>query len=361
MSSNRGNVDRVARELIDTMKSTSKRSAFGLSEEVLEQVAIDATNFKKEALKMCNKGLEESKVAELIDDIYNNREYQAKPESYVRSHLDQVVPVLVYAWNVANRGQFPKDTQIVALLLFVHSREQGGLLEQVKTGEGKTLIVGLTGAFMALCGCAVDIVSSNRDLAIEGAKKCASFYELLRLNSGHICTEDDAIKQDVYELKADSCQGNVVYGEVGSFQRDILEQEYNNKSMYGSRYENRPKCLIVDEVDSMCLDKARNVLYLSHEMDCLKWLESLFMIIWACVLRVNLSDLADNNVAEQVKDVSEYVTKSMASNGIQVPVYLDKYIRYKVSRWVESAFQARMMQENDHFILGKYFRCLVWF
>jgi hypothetical protein len=207
---------------------------------------------------------------------------------------------------------------------------------------------------MALCGRAVDIVSSNRDLAIEGAKKCSSFYDLLRINSGHICTEDDSVKQSVYELKSDSSQGNVVYGEVGSFQRDILEQECNNKIIYASRYVNRKKCLIVDEVDSMCLDKARNVLYLSHEMDCLKWLESLFIIIWASVLRVDLGNLVDGNLEEQIKDISEYVSKSLNDNGIRVPSYLEKYVRYKTSRWVESAFQARMMQENDHFILGNF-------
>lgn len=350
-SNQRNKLDSDAHKLIATIKQENKNQSWAtLDDHVLDQVANDATVFRNQAKEIV--ALEESKVFELVDQLYNNRDYQSGPETYVRAHLDHVVPMLLYAWNVANQRQFPKDTQIVAFLLFVHSKHS--LLEQIKTGEGKTLVVGLTAAFMALCGRAVDIVSSNRDLAIEGVRKCASFYRLLRLDSGHICTDDDKVKQLVYKLKDDAFQGNIVYGEVGSFQRDILEHECNNKNIFGKRYLNRKKCLIVDEVDSMCLDKARNVLYLSHEMDCLKWLEPLFIIIKAAVMRVNLAELVDGDVTKQVQIVADYITENLSSRShrIQVPVYLDKYVRSKISRWVESAFQARMMKENDNFILG---------
>ncbi|CAF5228189.1 unnamed protein product, partial [Rotaria magnacalcarata] len=147
------------------------------------------------------------------------------------------------------------------------------------TGEGKTLIVGLIAAFLALCGHAVDIVSSNRDLAIEGEQKCCSFFQLLKLESDHICSENDEVNHQSYRSDLNTSQGNIVYGEVGTFQRDILEEEFNSKKIFGKRYENRNKSLIIDEVDNMCLDKARHVLYLSHEIESLKWLETLFINI----------------------------------------------------------------------------------
>ncbi|CAF0827781.1 unnamed protein product [Didymodactylos carnosus] len=91
----------------------------------------------------------------------------------------------------------------------------------------------------------------------------------------------DEIPPHNYELRPDlnTIQGNIVYGEVGSFQRDILEEEFNNNKIFGKRYENRKKCLIVDEFDNMCLDRARRILYLSHEIQSLKWLETLFINI----------------------------------------------------------------------------------
>ncbi|CAF4194854.1 unnamed protein product [Rotaria magnacalcarata] len=127
-----------------------------------------------------------------------------------------------------NRIRIQLDSQIVALLLFIHSRGKG-LLEQIRTGEEKTLIVGIATVFFALCGQAVDVLSSNRDLTIEGERKCRSFFELLKLESGHICSENDEVNHQSYRLNLNPCQGNIIYGEVETFQRDILEEEFNNK------------------------------------------------------------------------------------------------------------------------------------
>ncbi|CAF4848103.1 unnamed protein product, partial [Rotaria sp. Silwood1] len=224
-----------------------------------------------------------------------------------------------------------------------------GLLEQIRTGEGKTLIVGLTAAFFALCGNAVHVVSSNRDLAIEGEQKCRSFFQLLKIENGHICHESDDANHQSYRLSLDTPQGNIVYGDVGGFQRDILESEFNNKNIFDERYEKRKKCLIVDEVDNMCLDRARHVLYLSHEIQSLKWLETLFINIWIAVLRVDINNTDD--ISEHIKDISEFIKRTVKNKMIYVPDYLHAYVDYKIERWIHSAFQARIMREDDHFVL----------
>lgn len=106
----------------------------------------------------------------------------------------------------------------------------------------------------------------------------------------------------------------------------------------------------MDEVDSMCLDKARHVLYLSHEIECLKWLESLFIMIWAAVLRVNIEQLG--KIEQHVADIGKFMRDAIGPNGsIDVPKYLHAYVSSKLDRWVESGFQARSMHENDHFIV----------
>jgi hypothetical protein len=349
INSHRSQTERTAHQIIDIMLRSQSGESESLSRMTLQKIADEARSFKMKAEKMkSNDGDEKSKVEKEVSKILNDKDYQQNAENYVHTHLEQVVPLLLYAWYVANKPQFPKDTQIVALLIFVHSRDSG-MLEQVKTGEGKTLTVALVAAFMALCGKAVDIVSSNRDLAIEGEEKCHSFYELLKIDSGHILSEDEEERKHAYRPHLNTHQGNVVYGEVGSFQRDILEEEFNNKEITGKRYKDRGKCLIVDEVDNMCLDRARHVLYLSHEIECLKWLESLFIIIWAAVLRAEIKD--EDDVSAHVTDIGKFIQNIIGSNRIQIPAYLHNYINYKLDRWVESAFQARMMRENDHFIV----------
>ncbi|CAF1602271.1 unnamed protein product [Rotaria magnacalcarata] len=292
----------VSKERLDQLSDASLAIWDILLHEI-EFSQIFTREMNKSGIQMNeDEGNEKSEVNREIQEILNLKSYQDNPEKYVRSHLDQIIPLILYAWSIANKPQFPKDTQIVALLLVIHSHDKG-LLEQVRTGEGKTLIVGLIAAFLALCGHAVDIVSSNRDLAIEGEQKCRSFFQLLKLESGHICSENDEVNHQSYRSDLNTSQGNIVYGEVGTFQRDILEEEFNSKKIFGKRYENRNKSLIVDEVDNMCLDKARHVLYLSHEIESLKWLETLFINIWAAVLRTEMSNSDD--ISEHIKDISQ--------------------------------------------------------
>ncbi|CAM4813332.1 unnamed protein product [Rotaria magnacalcarata] len=194
--------DRLARKIIDQMITEQSRKTNVISKDILEKLAAQALKFKELALdKAISHGDEKSEINREIQEIYNLQSYQDNPFKY---------------------------SQIVALLLFIHSRGKG-LLEQIRTGEEKTLIVGIAAAFFALCGQAVDVVSSNRDLVIEGEQKCRSFFELLKLESGHICSENDEVNHQSYRLNLNPCQGNIIYGEVGAFQRDILEEEFNNK------------------------------------------------------------------------------------------------------------------------------------
>ncbi|UJR34430.1 hypothetical protein I4U23_021837 [Adineta vaga] len=141
----------------------------------------------------------------------------------------RILPLIFYAWSLANDGQFPKDTQIVALLLFIHSIEKG-LLEQIRTGEGKTHVV---------------------DLAIEGEQKCRASFQLLKLESGHICHgDDDEVDHQSYRPDLNTRQGNIVHGEVGAFQKDILEDEFNNKNIYD-------RARIMREDDHFVLDATK--------------------------------------------------------------------------------------------------------
>ncbi len=230
--------DRSAKEILEQIIQTQNNKTNGTPRKTLETIAEQAEVFRNKARnRKVVVGNEISEIHREIQELYNQKSYQENPEEYIRLHLDEIVPLILYAWSIANKPQFPKDTQIFALLLFIHSREKG-LLEQVRTGEGKTLIVGITAAFMALCGNAVDIVSSNRDLAIEGEKKCRSFFQLLKIDSGHICSDDDQVNHQSYQSNISTIQGNIVYGEVGAFQRDILEDEFNNQQIFGQRYKN---------------------------------------------------------------------------------------------------------------------------
>jgi hypothetical protein len=65
-----------------------------------------------------------------IQEVFKRKSYQDYLEEYVHFHLDQIIPLILYTWSIANKLQFPKDTQIVALLLFIYSDKNGLLLKK---------------------------------------------------------------------------------------------------------------------------------------------------------------------------------------------------------------------------------------
>ncbi|CAF1390556.1 unnamed protein product [Rotaria sordida] len=127
------------------------------------------------------------------------------------------------------------------------------------------------------------------------------------------------------------------------------QEEFTHKKIFDKRYLNRNKCLIVDEADNMCLDKARHVLYVSHEIQSLKWLEILFIYIWTAVIRKEINN--SNEISEDVNDITQFMKKNIENKNIFILDYMKEFVNYKVERWVHSAFQARIMREDDHFVL----------
>ena len=285
-------------------------------------------------------------MAEALDELQRCTGLNEKAEWLEMNRVKFVVHI-ASAWEIS-KEQVPYNTQIISLLLFLHTSNQG-LLQQVRTGEGKTLIVGMLAAAKALLGCHVDIVSSNRDLAQDGMKKCQPFFKFLGLQAAVNCTDDDDTNQQAYK-------SHIVYGEVGSFQRDVLTEESEpGGTNFSERYSDPQRnCLIVDEVDSMFLDKGCHMLYLSHESPALKHLESLFVMIWSSVLGIDPQgkekDLPIDTLLSQMAD---QLCLLIENKTVSVPEYLVSFCKHKMKAWVRSAYQARFMQADDQFIIDR--------
>ena len=165
-----------------------------------------------------------------------------------------------------------RHTQRLAVALLVKSNPNG-LLEQVSTGEGKTIIIVAFCVIKNLIGHSVDVITSSPVLAERDATENKEYFELFGVSVSHNCSED-------IQRRAEAYKKDIVYGEIGSFERDILLQQFYNKDTFGKRGFDT---IVVDEVDSMLLDKAENVLYLSHDISDFDALEPLFVYIWSFV------------------------------------------------------------------------------
>jgi chemotaxis protein histidine kinase CheA len=116
----------------------------------------------------------------------------------------------------------PRPIQILAILIVLNARDQGGRLLQILTGEGKSTVVSMLAVFKALQNQQVDIITSSITLAKRDAHEQKTFYEYFNLTVAH--NNDDTS----YTSGPKSCyQADIVYGNSSQFQFDLLRHEFS--------------------------------------------------------------------------------------------------------------------------------------
>ena len=134
-----------------------------------------------------------------------------------------------------------------------------GYIAEMKTGEGKTLVVTLPVYLNALRGKGVHVVTVNDYLASRDATWMGQIYEFLGLSVGCIIAGmDDTARRAAY-----AC--DVTYGTNNEFGFDYLRD--NLKFSLEDMVQRGHYFAIVDEVDSILIDEARTPLIISGEGD----------------------------------------------------------------------------------------------
>jgi hypothetical protein len=261
-------------------------------------------------------------------------------ELWLDQHINEAVAHLTMIWWFSShldpkKRIMPHNTQIAVLLLLLLVNDTGALGE-VLTGEGKTLIFGMLAAMKALLGYKVHVVSGNRDLAQDGLRKCTPLFEALGLSARCNCSQDEAVNKQAY-------RAHIVYGDVSSFQRDIL-QELNDPEIFAGHYSG-DFCLLIDEVDSMFLDKGKHILYIAHNSARLKQLESLFIHIWSTAIHLT-SQNTDYDFDQQIS----FLQQLIETGKIDISNDLQAYAKSKLPCWLKSAIEACYMEAKDNFV-----------
>jgi preprotein translocase subunit SecA len=130
-----------------------------------------------------------------------------------------------------------------------------GMITEMKTGEGKTLVATLAIYLNALEGKGVHLVTVNDYLATRDAAWMGKLYEALGLTVG--CIVND---MGYLERKA-AYNADITYGTNNEFGFDYLRD--NMKFSLEERVTRKPHFAIVDEVDSILIDEARTPLIIS--------------------------------------------------------------------------------------------------
>ena len=130
-----------------------------------------------------------------------------------------------------------------------------GMITEMATGEGKTLVATLPVYLNALEGKGVHVVTVNDYLARRDAEWMGQIYEFLGLRVGCILHDlDDDARREAY-----GC--DVTYGTNNELGFDYLRD--NMKFQLQEMVQREFNFAIVDEVDSILIDEARTPLIIS--------------------------------------------------------------------------------------------------
>ena len=171
--------------------------------------------------------------------------------------LDELLPEAFACVREASRrttGMRHFDVQLIGGMVL-----HRGMIAEMRTGEGKTLVATLPVYLNALLGKGVHVVTVNDYLAKRDSEWMGKIYKFLGLTVGVIQSDlDDFARQEAYN-------SDVTYGTNNEFGFDYLR---DNMKFELSTCVQRPHYYaIVDEVDSILIDEARTPLIISGASD----------------------------------------------------------------------------------------------
>jgi len=199
----------------------------------------------------------ENDILKLSDLDLKNKTGYFKEKIKQGSNLDEILPeVFAVVREVARRtiGLRHFDVQLIGGIV-LHK----GMIAEMKTGEGKTLVATLAAYLNSLLGDPVHIVTVNDYLASRDSKWMGKIYQFLGLTVGCVNSNTE------YEKRVKEYNCDIVYAtnnEIGfDFLRDNLKNDYESLCFKKEGFA------IVDEVDSILIDEARTPLVISSQSD----------------------------------------------------------------------------------------------
>lgn len=196
-------------------------------------------------------------VQELSDDALKNKTSEFKQRLKDGALLEDITyEAFAVVREAAKRvhGMRHFDVQLIGGLIL-----HRGMITEMRTGEGKTLVATLPAYLNALTGSGVHVVTVNDYLAKRDSEWMGKIYNFLGLSFGCIVGNmPDSERRAAYMADITYATNN----ELGfDYLRDNMKYNEESKVL-------RPfKFAIIDEVDSILIDEARTPLIISGPVD----------------------------------------------------------------------------------------------
>jgi len=195
----------------------------------------------------------EPQIMELSDEALRARTEEFRKRLKEGATLDELLPEAFAVVREAARRTLKMrhfDVQLIGGIT-LHK----GMISEMRTGEGKTLVATLPAYLNALSGEGVHIVTVNEYLAQRDADWMGPVYRFLGLSVGVIKNA-----QSPQEKRA-AYACDITYGTNNEFGFDYLRD--NLAFRLEDRVQRSLSFAVVDEVDSILIDEARTPLIIS--------------------------------------------------------------------------------------------------
>ena len=220
-------------------------------------------------------------------------------------------------------------------------QDEIGRLLQINTGEGKTLLIQMICAYFALKGKSVDVVTSSVTLAERDSKEGENFFDALGLSVGFVSGTPE---KKIFE-------SNILFGTVHSFCSARLHKFTAGEDIMLGR---KSDFLVVDEVDSMMIDKPEIQTIISSASFFSSATKMFLNNIWTN-MKILLNSFKIKGVHTK-KDKAEGMLCKMAEQMIGSEQFKSnkKFIRKNFKTWVHNATRAYFeLVENRDYVITK--------
>lgn len=279
----------------------------------------------------------EKSFMELSDEELKNKTLEFRTRLQDGETLDEILPeAFATVREAAKRtlGQRHYDVQLIGGIV-LHK----GMISEMKTGEGKTLVATLAAYLNAIEQKGVHIVTVNDYLAKRDAEWMGQVYRFLGL------TVDYIIHEKTDEERKIAYNADITYGTNNELGFDYLRD--NMKFSPEERVQRDFNFAIVDEVDSILIDEARTPLIISGAAEDSS---EKYILVNNVIKHINANDYEKDEKAKNVTLTElgmEHVEKLLKDAGLITEGGLYDIKNVPLVNHVNQALRANIMFTKD--------------
>ena len=250
--------------------------------EIFQYLKINNPEISEMLIDIIDKKME--KIKSIMDNITYKNYDKAKFQNWTKNKLplfkennpDDLPAIILGMISLAIkkfRGYYLRNTQLIAILLFIYKKQSQGLIEEISTGEGKSCIISSLAIYFALIGYKVDIISSSYTLAQRDSDEFKELYSYFNLTTDY-----------PYDSNPEPYKSDILYGTFLEFEGDYLREVTSTRKIRNNRSYD---VIIIDEVDNLFVDNILGSTRLTNSSRGFKFLIPIYLTVY---LSIELSD-----------------------------------------------------------------------